>query len=56
MAALLFLVLVLIWGSTWYGIHLQANGTPAAAAVAVRFAIAAALLLVGAALAIGRAR
>ena len=44
MAALLFLVLVLIWGSTWYGIHLQDNGTPATAAVAVRFAIAAALL------------
>ena len=44
MAGLLFLVLVLIWGSTWYGIHLQDNGTPATAAVAVRFAIAAALL------------
>jgi drug/metabolite transporter (DMT)-like permease len=44
MAALLFLVLVLIWGSTWFGIHLQDNGTPATAAVAVRFAIAAALL------------
>jgi drug/metabolite transporter (DMT)-like permease len=44
MAALLFLVLVLIWGSTWYGIHLQDNGTPATAAVAIRFAIAAALL------------
>lgn len=44
MAALLFLALVLIWGSTWYGIHLQDNGTPATAAVAVRFAIAAALL------------
>ena len=44
MAALLFLVLVLIWGSTWFGIHLQDNGTPATAAVAIRFAIAAALL------------
>jgi drug/metabolite transporter (DMT)-like permease len=44
MAALLFLVLVLIWGSTWFGIHLQDNGTPATAAVAIRFSIAAALL------------
>ena len=44
MAALLFIVLVLIWGSTWFGIHLQDNGTPATAAVAIRFAIAALLL------------
>jgi len=43
-AATLFAALVLIWGSTWYGIHLQDNGTPATAAVAVRFLIAAALL------------
>lgn len=44
MAVLLFIVLVLIWGSTWFGIHLQDNGTPATAAVALRFLIAAAML------------
>lgn len=43
-AALLFVGCVLIWGTTWYGIHLQDNGTPATAAVAVRFLLAAALM------------
>jgi drug/metabolite transporter (DMT)-like permease len=44
LAGALFAALVLIWGSTWYGIHLQDNGTPATAAVAIRFLIAAGLL------------
>ncbi len=44
LAATLFAAVVLIWGTTWFAIHLQDNGTPAPAAIAVRFAIAAALM------------
>jgi drug/metabolite transporter (DMT)-like permease len=44
LAAALFAGVVLIWGTTWYGIHLQDNGTPAPAAVAVRFALSALLM------------
>ena len=43
-AAALFAGVVLIWGTTWYAIHLQDNGTPATAAVAVRFSIAALIM------------
>jgi drug/metabolite transporter (DMT)-like permease len=42
--AALFVGVVLIWGTTWYGIHLQDNGTPAPAAVAVRFVISALIM------------
>jgi drug/metabolite transporter (DMT)-like permease len=44
LAAALFVGVVLIWGTTWFAIHLQDNGTPAPAAVAVRFAIAAGVM------------
>jgi drug/metabolite transporter (DMT)-like permease len=44
LAAALFTGVVLIWGTTWYGIHLQDNGTPAPAAVAIRFALSASLM------------
>lgn len=37
----LFLAVVLIWGTTWYAIRLQLNGTPPTAGVAWRFLIAA---------------
>lgn len=44
LAAALFAGVVLIWGTTWYAIHLQDNGTPAPAAVAVRFVISALIM------------
>jgi drug/metabolite transporter (DMT)-like permease len=44
LSAALFAGVVLIWGTTWYGIHLQDNGTPAPAAVAVRFALSALIM------------
>nr|WP_282452593.1 EamA family transporter [Lysobacter sp. CAU 1642] len=36
--------MTLIWGSTWYAIHEQLNGTPKFVSVALRFALAAAAL------------
>lgn len=42
---LLFIAVVLIWSTTWYGIKLQTNGTPPVLSVGLRFAIAAALLV-----------
>lgn len=44
-AGLLFLVVVLIWGTTWYAIKLETNGTPVAVSVALRFSLAALLML-----------
>lgn len=45
-AALAFTAVVFIWGTTWYGIHLQDNSTPAPAAVAIRFLISALIMWV----------
>ena len=42
---LLFVTVVLIWSTTWYGIKLQTNGTPPVLSVGLRFAIAASLLM-----------
>lgn len=39
-----FAGMTLIWGSTWHAIHLQLNGTPMFVSVALRFALAAAVL------------
>lgn len=40
-ALLAFAGMTLIWGSTWYAIHLQLNGTPPYVSVCLRFATAA---------------
>lgn len=45
-AASLFAVCVLIWGTTWYAITLQLAATSPAVAVALRFSLAAMLILV----------
>lgn len=37
----LFLTVVLIWGTTWYAIRFQLNGTPPSVGVALRFMLAA---------------
>ena len=39
-----FAGMTLIWGSTWYAIHEQLNGTPKFVSVTLRFALAAAVL------------
>lgn len=39
-----FMLMTLIWGSTWYAIRLQLNGTPMFVSVALRFLLAAVLL------------
>lgn len=49
----LFLAVVLIWGTTWFVIRFQLNGTPPTVGVALRFMLAA-LLLWGFLLATGR--
>ena len=43
---LLYTVVVLIWGSTWFGIKLQLGVVPSQVSVAYRFALAALLLFV----------
>lgn len=43
-ALLCFLLMTLIWGSTWFAIHLQLNGTPPFVSVALRFLLAAAVI------------
>ncbi len=43
--SLAFLLCVLIWGSTWYGIEFQIGYTPLAWSVAIRFGLAALLLV-----------
>ena len=43
---LLYTVVVLIWGSTWFGIKLQLGAVPSQVSVAYRFALAALLLFV----------
>jgi len=43
---LLYTVVVLIWGSTWFGIKLQLGIVPSQVSVAYRFALAALLLFV----------
>lgn len=40
-----YLACALIWGTTWYGIRVCISGYPTVASVALRFAIAAAILL-----------
>lgn len=45
MAPLLFLLTVLIWGTTWYAIKLQVGIVPAEVSILYRFALAAILLL-----------
>src|SRR3981189_3981390 len=42
----LYLVTVAIWGSTWYAITFQLNGTPTQVSVAYRFALATLILFV----------
>ena len=42
---LAFFACVLIWGSTWYGIEFQIGVTPLAWSVAMRFALAALMLV-----------
>lgn len=44
---LLFLAVVVIWGLTWFAIHLQVGGTPVDVAVFWRFALAVLLLGAG---------
>jgi len=41
---LLYIVVVLIWGTTWFGIKLQLGAIPSQVSVAYRFALAALLL------------
>ncbi|MEE8118881.1 MAG: DMT family transporter [Gammaproteobacteria bacterium] len=41
---LCFSSVVLVWGTTWYAIKLQTNGTDPVFSVAIRFALAAAIL------------
>lgn len=43
-ALLSFVAMTLIWGSTWYAIRLQLNGTPTFVSVCLRFLLAAAVL------------
>ena len=43
-ALIAFVLMTLIWGSTWYAIRLQQNGTPMFVSVALRFFLAAVLL------------
>ncbi|TCU13470.1 DMT family transporter [Rhizobium sullae] len=45
MAPLLFILTVLIWGTTWYAIKLQVGIVPAEVSILYRFALAAILLL-----------
>ncbi|MFA1623524.1 DMT family transporter [Rhizobium mongolense] len=45
MAPLLFVLTVLIWGTTWFAIKLQVGIVPAEASILYRFALAAILLL-----------
>jgi drug/metabolite transporter (DMT)-like permease len=44
--ALVFVLLTLVWGTTWAAIRVGLNGMPPFTAVALRFAIATAILLV----------
>ncbi len=46
MTIFLFLIVVLVWGLTWYGIHLQLGPVPAEVSVFWRFLLAAVLLWV----------
>jgi hypothetical protein len=41
----LYLLTVAIWGSTWYAITFQLNGTPTQVSIAYRFALATVLYL-----------
>lgn len=51
---LLFAAASLIWGTTWYAIKFQLNGTSPLLSISLRFALAALILFVG--LAMGRRR
>ena len=50
MNVLLYVAVVLIWGTTWIGITLQSAYAPPLTAIFWRFAIAALVLLMGLAL------
>lgn len=43
-ALVAFVLMTLIWGSTWYAIRVQLNGTPLFVSVALRFLLAAAVV------------
>lgn len=43
-ALVAFVLMTLIWGSTWYAIRMQLNGTPLFVSVAMRFLLAAAVV------------
>jgi hypothetical protein len=47
MPSVLFLIVTLTWGLTWYAIHLQLGLTPDAVSIFLRFAVAAGCMWLG---------